>query len=109
MALTLAYQDKNVRICVQQALGEGIFVGLPLALSSMRYILEKMDWGTRLEKSSEGEGRIRFGEVGSHVLQPDDDVCIVIAPQNGPYFLLYNSISPLMYVHMMCLQWWVPR
>jgi hypothetical protein len=49
MALTLAYQDKNVRICVQQPLGEGIFVGLPLALASMRFVLEKMDWGTRLD------------------------------------------------------------
>jgi adenylate kinase len=36
MALTMVYQGKNVRVCVQQPLGEGIFVGLPLALASMR-------------------------------------------------------------------------
>jgi hypothetical protein len=84
MALTAAYQGKNVRICVQQALGEGIFVGLPLALSSMRFVLEKMDWGTRLDANApaDGQRRIRFGEVGKHVLAEDDDVCIVIAPQN---------------------------
>ena len=83
MALTLAYQEKNVRICVQQALGEGVFQGLPLALSSMRFILEKMDWGTRLDANNEnGKRRIRFGQVGKDVLSEDDDVCIVIAPQN---------------------------
>lgn len=83
MALTVAYQEKNVRICVQQSLGEGVFQGLPLALASMRFVLEKMDWGERLGANAEpGQRRIRFGEVGKHVLSEDDDVCIVIAPQN---------------------------
>ena len=45
LALALALDEgKRVRICVQQSLGEGVFTGLPLALASMRPILEKMDW-----------------------------------------------------------------
>ena len=40
MVLALTVEEgKRVRVCVQQALGEGIFVGLPLSLSSMRPIL----------------------------------------------------------------------
>jgi hypothetical protein len=38
LALT-AEEGKRVRICVQQPLGEGIFVGLPLSLASMRPVL----------------------------------------------------------------------
>ena len=48
IALAQAYDGKRVRICVQQPLGEGIFVGLPLALASMRKVMEKMDWGARV-------------------------------------------------------------
>jgi hypothetical protein len=40
-----------------------------------------MDWGTRLD--GDNVGLIRFGELGASVLTDDDDVVIVIAPQNG--------------------------
>lgn len=88
LALVLQ-ENKKVRICVQQSLGEGVFAGMPLALSSMRPVLEKMDWGqvvtsvnqNKLKASSE-EVKIKFGTVGGDVLSDDDDVIIVIAPQN---------------------------
>jgi len=95
MALALAVQEgKKVRICVQQSLGEGVFAGMPLALSSMRPVLEKMDWGNSLTSdqkakagdSMKGRGRsealIRFGTIGADVVADDDDVVIIIAPQN---------------------------
>ena len=50
IALSQAYEGKNVRICVQQPLGEGIFVGLPLALASMRKVMERMDWGKQMNQ-----------------------------------------------------------
>jgi hypothetical protein len=42
LALT-AEEGKRVRICVQQPLGEGIFVGLPLSLASMRPVLGEIN------------------------------------------------------------------
>ena len=121
MALTLAYQRKTVRICVQQALGEGIFVGLPLALSSMRPALERMDWGTRLAANSDGAdqpSRIRFGALGGDVLAADDDVAIIIAPQNGAYSTQWRTATyaaPCTQLLYLCtayniyVQWWAPR
>eukprot|EP01038_Epipyxis_sp_PR26KG_P011101 gene11101-14896_t len=93
VALSLVLQEnKKVRICVQQALGEGIFVGLPLALASMRTVLESMDWGNTLTKEQKfqksdnnnrrSEAMIRLGAIGKDELADDDDVIIVIAPQN---------------------------
>lgn len=83
---------KRVRICVQQSLGEGIFTGTPLALSAMRPMLERMDWGGLLsdeEKFQQGDDKhprpealIRFGTVGSDQIRDDDDILLVIAPQN---------------------------
>lgn len=96
-ALALACDEGlRVRICVQQSLGEGVFTGLPLALASMRPVLERMDWGQRLssdEKAQKGdnalqkgqsrkEAMIRFGEISGQEIAEDDDVIIVIAPQN---------------------------
>ena len=91
LALTLE-EGKRVRICVQQSLGEGVFCGLPLALASMRPVLERMDWGPSLtpaQKAQPGdvqsprpEALIRYGQVGANQIADDDDVVIVIAPQN---------------------------
>lgn len=94
ISLALAVEEGlKVRICVQQSLGEGVFAGMPLALASMRVVLEKMDWGTSLsaeQKAQAGDSKnggrsealIRFGTIGANVLASDDDVIIVIAPQN---------------------------
>lgn len=91
LALTLQ-EGKRVRVCVQQPLGEGIFTGLPMSLAGMRPILEGMDWGKALtadERARPGdvkerrkEALIRFGCIGANEVADDDDVLIVIAPQN---------------------------
>ena len=102
IALSQAYEGKNVRICVQQPLGEGIFQGLPLALASMRKVMERMDWGKQmneqlnakdafLQRQSESKEnddsqmintQIRFGAIGADQVMEDDDCFIVVAPQN---------------------------
>lgn len=95
-------EGKRVRICVQQSLGEGVFAGMPLALSSMRFVLEKMDFGSRLSpeqkanvndnKNRRNEALVRFGAIGKDQVAPDDDIVIVIAPQN----LVGGSLIPLL-------------
>lgn len=81
-ALCLAINEgKKVRILVQQSLGEGVFAGLPLAIASMRVILEKMDFGEVLTKDTR-EQVIRFGCLGKDQIAPDDDVIFIISPQN---------------------------
>lgn len=94
IVLALAVDEgKRVRICVQQPLGEGVFVGMPLALASMRVVLEKMDWGSLLSaeqkwrpgdqaSSQRKEALIRLGTIGAEQAAEDDDVFIVMAPQN---------------------------
>lgn len=93
--VTLALTEENglrVRVCVQQPLGEGIFVGVPLPLSSLRAVMERMDWGKRLteeqkfrpsdNKEPRSEALIRLGGVGPDYVAEDDDMFIIIAPQN---------------------------
>jgi len=97
MALSQAYEGKKVRVCVQQPLGEGIFVGLPLALASMRVVMEKMDWGVRPSTSADGQESagtksaafIRFGAIGADQAADDDDLFIIVAPQNGILHCLF--------------------
>ena len=106
LVLALAIEErKRVRICVQQSLGEGVFTGLPLALASMRPILERMDWGTGLSDTEKfcaadfslpkGASRpgamIRLGEISGADVAQDDDVIIIIAPQNGSFSLSFSS------------------
>lgn len=88
-------RPRRVRICVQQSLGEGVFAGLPLAIAAVRAILDRMDWGTELRDEQkperlgskdsnweESRQMIRLGAVGKDVVKNDDDVFLVIAPQN---------------------------
>ena len=91
-ALRLCEGGLKVRLVVQQSLGEGIFSGTPLALSSMMPVLQKMDWGTSLTKDQlyqEGdmttprkEAYVRLGRVGAEQVAEDDDVIIILSPQN---------------------------
>lgn len=104
VALELAEgQGKRVRICVQQSMGEGVFAGLPLAIAAVRAILERMDWGMFLSpeqlppKPQKGRAAssdptttvdeslqlIRLGGVGADAVAADDDVFLIIAPQNS--------------------------
>ena len=92
IALEQTKQGQKVKVCVQQSLGEGIFQGMPVALSSVRPVMERMDWGGYLQNrdvrppSEEGVvagGEIRLGTIGEDQLAGDDDIVIVISPQNG--------------------------
>lgn len=106
MALGCVFDGKRVRICVQQALGSGIFTGLPLAIASMRPVMEQMDWGLipgeapykpHEERYGQEDAnvRIRFGTVGADVLSDDDDVVIVIAPQNVVGGAIMNPLEDM--------------
>lgn len=84
----------KIKICVQQSLGEGIRSGLPISLGSMRAFLERMDWGSIPQQykfqpqdniKPRSEALIRFGQIGKDQVFPDDDLFIIIAPQNSKY------------------------
>ena len=77
MATELAMQGKRVKICVQNSMGEGIFQGLPLALAGMMRLAQKMDW----DEDAVGD-RIVFGAVGADEVEEEDDVYLLISPQN---------------------------
>ncbi|KAG0554970.1 hypothetical protein KC19_12G134200 [Ceratodon purpureus] len=66
LAFTFADDGKRVRVCVQGAMGEGIFSGMPLALAGTRPMLERMDWGTYIDEGT----FIRFGAVGLDYPEP---------------------------------------
>ena len=36
---------RRVMVCVQQALGQGVFQGTPLSLNGVMRIMKQMDWG----------------------------------------------------------------
>ena len=84
--------NKRVRICVQGSLGVGVFSAMPLALAGVRRILEAMDWDPTVP-----EDHIRIGGIGASEAQPDDDVFILIAPQN----ISGHSIQP--FIEAMCV------
>jgi len=75
VAAALAQDGVRVKICVQQALGQGVFTGMPLALSGVRRILEMMDWG-------EAGPFVGLGQVGADQVDDETAVFILIAPQN---------------------------
>ncbi|CAK0771691.1 hypothetical protein CVIRNUC_003886 [Coccomyxa viridis] len=74
MATDLVSDGARVKVCVQQALGQGVFQGLPLSLSGVRRIMDNMDWGDALDFVS-------FGHVNPDQLD-DADFYILVAPQN---------------------------
>lgn len=84
IVLPLVREGKKVRICVQQSLGEGVFAGMPLALSSMRPVLERMDWCGFNKPGLDGradKALVTFGTVGREQIEGNDFI-IVICPQN---------------------------
>ena len=106
VATELAADGKKVKVCVQQALGQGVFQvgpgvsadqlyfsrsdmnllplmrkhhsnmqqGLPLSLSGVRRIMERMDWGDLVDFVS-------FGNIGEDQID-DSQFYILVAPQN---------------------------
>eukprot|EP01035_Chromulina_nebulosa_P020382 gene20382-26452_t len=91
-------EDKRVKILVQQSLGEGIFTGLPLALASMRIILEKMDWGQVINQQKKSASikkerqMIGFGAlvIGASIMDLLEET--VNAAKNRPLILFNPSL-----------------
>lgn len=79
LSLSFADDGKRVKVCVQGSMGQGAFAGIPLQLAGTRKILEIMDWG---EYGAKGTF-INFGAVGASEVDKEDDMFILIAPQNA--------------------------
>jgi len=74
VSTSLSKRGKKVKVAVQQSLGEGVFCGMPLALSGVKRLLLQMDWGEDTPVSiGEGLGREEIDDCDSYIL---------IAPQN---------------------------
>ncbi|KAG0503371.1 hypothetical protein HPP92_003443 [Vanilla planifolia] len=79
LALSFADDGKRVKVCVQGSMGEGALAGMPLQLAGSRRILEFMDWGEYGAKDT----FIRIGSIGSKDVDEQDDIFILVAPQNA--------------------------
>lgn len=79
LAFTFANDGKRVKVCVQGSMGEGIFSGMPLQLAGTRRLLEVMDWGEYEAKKN----FINVGSIGANQVSQEDDVFILMAPQNA--------------------------
>ncbi|GLU10235.1 hypothetical protein SLE2022_270550 [Rubroshorea leprosula] len=79
LALSFADDGKCVKVCVQGSMGEGALAGMPLQLAGTRKILEFMDWGDYGAKGT----FIKFGSIGSKEVDEQDDMFILVAPQNA--------------------------
>ncbi|KAM0822808.1 hypothetical protein ACQ4PT_071275 [Festuca glaucescens] len=66
-------------VCVQGSMGQGAFAGIPLQLAGTRKILEIMDWGDYGAKGA----FINIGAVGASEVDKEDDMFVLIAPQNA--------------------------
>jgi adenylate kinase len=74
LATTLAADGGVVKVCVQQALGQGVFQGTPLSLNGVMRIMKQMDWG-------DCAGSIKFGNIYGKEVE-DADAFVLISPQN---------------------------
>ncbi|XP_075652472.1 adenylate kinase 5, chloroplastic [Castanea sativa] len=79
LALSFADDGKQVKVCVQGSMGEGALAGMPLQLAGTRKILEYMDWG---DYGALGTF-IKIGSVGAKEVDEQDDMFIIVAPQNA--------------------------
>uniref|UniRef100_A0ACD5WTZ7 Uncharacterized protein n=1 Tax=Avena sativa TaxID=4498 RepID=A0ACD5WTZ7_AVESA len=79
LSLTFANDGKRVKVCVQGSMGQGAFAGIPLQLAGTRKILEIMDWGDYGAKGA----FINIGAVGASEVDKEDDMFVLIAPQNA--------------------------
>ena len=84
MASALVQDGKRVRVCVQASMGKGVFQGLPLQLSGVRKLLDLMDWHEDVIEF------ISFGAIGKEEVREEDDIYIIIAPQN----IIGASVQP---------------
>ncbi|GAB2216185.1 hypothetical protein Droror1_Dr00023955 [Drosera rotundifolia] len=79
LALSFADDGKRVKVCVQGSMGVGALAGTPLQLAGTRKILEFMDWGDYDAKGT----FINLGSIGPKEVEEEDDMFILIAPQNA--------------------------
>ncbi|XP_057423517.1 adenylate kinase 5, chloroplastic [Lotus japonicus] len=79
LALSFADDGKRVKVCVQGSMGQGALAGMPLQLAGTRKILEFMDWGDYGAKGT----FINIGSIGAAEVEEQDDLYILIAPQNA--------------------------
>ncbi|XP_066379650.1 probable adenylate kinase 5, chloroplastic isoform X1 [Miscanthus floridulus] len=79
LSLSFADDGKRVKVCVQGSMGQGAFAGIPLQLAGTRKILEFMDWGDYGAKGT----FINIGAVGAKEVDKEDDMFVLIAPQNA--------------------------
>ncbi|RVX05129.1 putative adenylate kinase 5, chloroplastic [Vitis vinifera] len=84
LALSFADDGKHVKNCCSSGLcsrfnGEGALAGMPLQLAGTRKILEFMDWGDYGAKGT----FINIGSIGSKEVEEQDDLFILVAPQNA--------------------------
>lgn len=79
LSLSFADDGKHVKVCVQGSMGQGAFAGIPLQLAGTRKILEFMDWGDYGAKGT----FINIGGVGVSEVGKEDDMFVLIAPQNA--------------------------
>ncbi|KAJ4846796.1 hypothetical protein Tsubulata_014111 [Turnera subulata] len=79
IALSFAEDGKRVKVCVQGSMGQGALAGMPLQLAGSRKILEFMDWGDYGAKGT----FINIGAIGAKEVDEQDDVFILVAPQNA--------------------------
>lgn len=79
LALSFADDGKHIKVCVQGSMGEGALSGMPLQLAGSRKILEFMDWG---DDGTMGTF-INIGSIGGKEVEEQDDMFILIAPQNA--------------------------
>lgn len=79
LALSFADDGKHVKVCVQGSMGQGALAGMPLQLAGTRQILEFMDWGDYGAKGT----FIKIGSIGSKEVDEQDDLFILVAPQNA--------------------------
>ncbi|GAB2300244.1 hypothetical protein Dimus_034282 [Dionaea muscipula] len=79
IALSFADDGKRVKVCVQGSMGVGALAGTPLQLAGTRKILEFMDWGDYGAKGT----FINIGSIGVKDVEEDDDIFILVAPQNA--------------------------
>ena len=93
MATALARMERRggggkqrVKLCVQGSMGTGVFQGLPLSLSGISRLIDLMDWEEDVVE------RISNGAIGKDHAKDDEDVFILICPQN----IVGYSILPYM-------------
>eukprot|EP00897_Mesotaenium_endlicherianum_P000455 jgi/Mesen1/1040/ME000122S00040 len=91
LAFAFARDGKRVRVCVQGPMGEGIFTGMPLQLSGVRRILEMMDWG---DHGAAGK-YINLGAVGAKEVRAEDDLFLLVAPQNAVGNCLIDDLEAM--------------